>query len=124
MTAMTRSASITPSSMSFASPEASLTLRMGTLRTSMGSGMLRSLLVSMGSGTSFCSAWCGWPALLGPLGDVVTGLDHGACPPLCGRRDLGEAADDGTAAAVLHEAGDRFDLRSHRAAGEVALRRK
>src|SRR5829696_3821342 len=38
MTAMTRSASITPSSMSLASSEASLTLCRGTLRTSIGAG--------------------------------------------------------------------------------------
>src|SRR3954467_106874 len=38
MTAMTRSASMTPSSMSLASSEASLTLCSGTLRTSIGAG--------------------------------------------------------------------------------------
>src|SRR6478672_4541986 len=38
MMAMTRSASMTPSSMSLASSEASATLWIGTLRTSMGSG--------------------------------------------------------------------------------------
>src|SRR3712207_7046425 len=38
MTATTRSASMTPSSMSFASSEASLTLCSGTLRTSIGAG--------------------------------------------------------------------------------------
>src|SRR3954451_528780 len=49
MTAMTRSASMTPSSMSLASSDASLTLCSGTLRTSIGAGTgsLSSLQVGM-----------------------------------------------------------------------------
>ena len=45
MTAITRSASITPASMSSASPDASETCRIGTLRTSIGSGTVRTPLL-------------------------------------------------------------------------------
>src|SRR5690242_7539262 len=100
---MTRSASITPSSMSFSRPEASVTLSMGTLRTSMGSGM----------GVS-CTATCGdqrWMELDDRAGEAVDGVGGAV-----------EGGDDGAMPARLDEADRRLDLRTHAAAGEVALR--
>src|SRR3712207_6697057 len=94
MTATTRSASITPSSMSLASSEASLTLCSGTLRTSMGAGTA------------------------GPLGSgEQDGADVVACD---GVGDVLERGDDGAGAALLEESGGRRDLRPHAAAGELA----
>src|SRR5690348_18478719 len=94
MTAMTRSASMTPSSMSLASSEASLTLCSGTLRTSIGAGTA----VPLGSGGQDGAG-------------VVTGDGVG---------DVFQGRDDGAAAAGLDEAEDGVDLRAHAAARELA----
>src|SRR3954468_631809 len=93
MTAMTRSASMTPSSMSLASSEASLTLCSGTLRTSIGAGTA----VLLGSG--------------GQDGSGVVTRD--------GVGDVFQGRDDGAAAAGLDEAEDGVDLRAHAAPGEL-----
>src|SRR6478735_2510070 len=92
MTAMTRSASMTPSSMSLASSEASLTLCSGTLRTSIGAGI------------RFLSA--------GENGAGAVATD--------GVGDVFQGGDDGSRAACFHEAEDGVDLRAHAAAGELA----
>src|SRR4051812_3485058 len=92
MTAITRSASITPSSMSLASSEASLTLCSGTLRTSMGAGI------------RFLSA--------GENGSGVVAGD--------GVGDVLERGDDGAVPASLHEAERGLDLGAHAAAGELS----
>src|SRR3954462_15786256 len=94
MTAITRSASMTPSSMSFASSEASLTLCRGTLRTSIGAGTELSL-----SG-----------------GDDRAGVVAGD-----GVGDVLERGDDGAAAAVVEEAQHGVHLRAHAAPGELAV---
>src|SRR6478735_1410321 len=82
MTAMTRSASMTPSSMSLASSEASLTLCSGTLRTSIGAGTA----VPLGS-TDFRCRKSGSGGQYGAgvvtrdgVSDVFQGGDHGAPP--------------------------------------------
>src|SRR6188472_4035060 len=95
MIAITRPASITPSSMSLASSLASATEWIGTLRTSMALGMaFLSVRYDDGAG-------------------VRTGhrLD-----------DRVQVGDDGPRAAVLDEAADGVHLGAHGAAGEVALR--
>src|SRR3954467_12409580 len=93
MTAITRSASMTPSSMSLASSEASLTLCRGTLRTSIGAGT-------------------GLP-LLG-------GGEDGAGVVTCdGVGDVFQGRDDGAASAGLDETQDGVDLGAHAAAGEL-----
>src|SRR3954452_16921604 len=94
MTAMTRSASMTPSSMSLASSEASLTLCRGTLRTSMGAG------TGLPSGSA--------------------GEDGSGVVPVDGVGDVLERRDDGPRSAGLDEAQDRVDLGAHAAAGELA----
>src|SRR3954468_2447263 len=100
MMATTRSASITPSSMSLASSEASLTLCSGTLRTSIGAGT-------------------GAPSE-GGLGG--SGGEDGADVVAVDRvGDVLERGDDGTRAAVLEEAESGLDLGPHRAAGELAV---
>src|SRR3954447_11954823 len=92
MMATTRSASSTPSSMSFASSDASLTLCSGTLRTSIGAG----------TGCPFSGGEDGAGAVTGDgVGDVFQGGDDGAAPP---GRD---------------EAEDGVHLRAHAAAGEL-----
>src|SRR4051794_8678050 len=96
MTAMTRSASSTPSSMSLASSDASLTLCSGTLRTSIGAGIGHS---SLGSGEN---------------GADVVAVD--------GVGDVLQGRDDGAPAAGVHEAQRGLDLRAHAAAGELAVR--
>src|SRR5512141_1646495 len=96
MTATTRSASSTPWSMRSARPLASDTFRIGTLRTSMGSGMAVSFVGGIG-------------------------YDDGAGLPGDGVQDVLEVADHGTRAALLDEPAGRLDLRAHRAAGEVPL---
>src|SRR6478735_9532039 len=96
MIAMTREASMTPSSISFASSLASATEWIGTLRTSMALGMVR------------------------PSG--LVGYDDGACGTGDGVGDVGQVGDDRPRAALLDEPADRVDLRAHRAAGEVAVR--
>src|SRR5690242_3073061 len=96
MTAMTRSASITPSSMSLASSEASLTLCSGTLRTSIGAGIGSSSLNGSQDGA-----------------DVVT---------VDGVGDVLEGRDDGAAARPVGEAQGRLDLGAHAAAGELPVR--
>src|SRR4051812_18489626 len=95
MTATTRSASMTPSSMSLASSLASLTLCSGTLRTSIGAG------------TGFLSA-------VGQDGaDGVTGDGVG---------DVLQRGDDGALAACLHETQGGLDLGAHAAAAELTGR--
>src|SRR4051794_39794419 len=92
MTAMTRSASMTPSSMSLASSDASLTLCSGTLRTSIGAGT--------GS----------------PSGGGEDGADVVTCD---GVGDVFQGRDDGAVPARLHETEDGVDLGAHAAAGEL-----
>src|SRR4051812_25564694 len=65
MTATTRSASITPSSMSFASSEASLTLCRGTLRTSIGAGNC-SLFLHRGPGPALLQGPAAAPSRVPP----------------------------------------------------------
>src|SRR4051794_10383218 len=96
MTATTRSASITPSSMSLASSEASLTLCSGTLRTSIGAGIGVPSLDSCQDGA-----------------DVVA---------VDGVGDVLEGGDDGAAAGPVGEAQRGLDLGTHAAAGELAAR--
>ena len=96
MTAMTRSASTTPASMSSASPDASETCRIGTLRTSMGSGT-------------------GTVRTLPSLGH------HGSRSAGGGLRDAIQRRDDGPLATRLDEPARGLDLRPHRTTGEVAL---
>src|SRR3954470_13048718 len=99
MTAMTRSASMTPSSMSLASSDASLTLCSGTLRTSIGAGTA----VPLGSGGQDRAG-----VVIGDgVGDVFQGRDDGAASFICG-------------AAGLDEAEDGVDLRAHAAARELS----
>src|SRR3954452_38959 len=93
MTAMTRSASMTPSSISLASSEASLTLCSGTLRTSIGAG----------------------------IGFLSTGgQDRAGVVAGDGGGDVLEGRDDGAAAAVVEEPQRGLDLGTHAAAGELA----
>src|SRR3954468_21226493 len=94
MTATTRSASMTPSSMSLASSEAPLTLCSGTLRTSIGAGI------------RFLSA--------GENGSGVVAGD--------GVGDVLERGDDGAAPAPLDEAERGLDLGAHAAARELPVR--
>src|SRR3954468_7555227 len=94
MTAMTRSASMTPSSMSLASSDASLTLCSGILRTSIGAGT-------------------GAPWLGG-------GQDGAGVVTVDGVGDVFQGRDDGSTPACLHEAEEGVDLRAHAAAGELA----
>src|SRR6187455_1888724 len=101
MIAITRSACRTPSSMSFASSLASATEWIGTLRTSMASGM--------------------WPLSPRSAGRGSVGYDDGAGVALHGVPKVGEVGDDRTAAAGLDEPAHRVHLRPHGAAGEVAL---
>src|ERR1700712_3038804 len=96
MTAMTRSASMTPSSMSLASSDASLTLCSGTLRTSIGAGTGFPLLGGGQDGAGVVA--------VDGVGDVFQGRDHGAGP------------------ARAHEAEAGVDLRAHAAARELTLR--
>src|SRR3954468_9025423 len=95
MTAMTRSASMTPSSMSLASSEASLTLCSGTLRTSIGAG----------TGVPFSTGHDG--------ADVVTADGVG---------DVLQAGHDGALTATFDEAQRGLDLGGHRTAAELAGR--
>src|SRR5215218_511178 len=95
MTATTRSASMTPSSMSLASSEASLTLCSGTLRTSIGAG----------TGSPFSGGEDG--------AGVVSGDGVG---------DVDQGRDDAAGAAGVQEAECGVDLRAHAAAGELAGR--
>src|SRR3954447_24521653 len=95
MTAMTRSASMTPSSISLASSEASLTLCSGTLRTSIGAGI-------------------GFLSTGGQDGAGVVSGD--------GVGDVLEGRDDGALAAPVDEAERGLDLGAHAAAGELAGR--
>src|SRR4051794_22415779 len=96
MIAMTRSAAITPSSMSFASSLASATEWIGTLRTSIASGIWRFLR--------------------------LVGYDDGAGRPGHRLGEVSKIGDDGPRAAGLDEPAGGVDLGAHRAAGEVALR--
>src|SRR3954468_17276439 len=96
MTATTRSASSTPSSMSVASSDASLTLCRGTLRTSIGAG----------TGPPFLCGENGAGAVPGKgVGDVFQGRDDGA----------------GATGGDEPQAGVHF--RAHAAAGELTGRR-
>src|ERR1700712_3652474 len=94
MTAMTRSASITPSSMSLANSEASLTLCSGTLRTSIGAGT-------------------GFPSR--SADEDGAGLVAGA-----GVGDVFQGRDDGARAAVVEKSEHGVHLRAHAAARELA----
>src|SRR3954452_8130718 len=94
MTATTRSASMTPSSMSLASSEASLTLCSGTLRTSIGAGIRFLSRDQNGAG--------------GISGDGVG--------------DVLERRDDGAGTAGVDEPQGGLDLRPHAAARELACR--
>src|SRR4051794_36852109 len=107
MTAMTRSASMTPSSMSLASSEASLTLCSGTLRTSIGAGTAASLRTADGLSEPRVR-WSG-------------GEDGADVVPVDRVGDVLEGGDDGTGPALLHEAEGGLHLRAHRAAGELAV---
>src|SRR3712207_3863380 len=99
MTATTRSASMPPWSMSPASPEASLTLCSGTLRTSIGAGTASFSLVGVQDGA-----------------DVVA---------LDGVGDVLQRRDDGPASSVrgvsLDEAERGLHLGAHRPAGELPV---
>src|ERR1700754_667861 len=97
---MTRSASMTPASISSASPEASLTCVIGTLRTSIGSGM---------PGHLSCDV-C-WQ--YGRPGPGRAGAD--------GVGDAVERGDDVAVAALLDEPAGRLDLRAHAPGREVPL---
>src|SRR3954465_15542264 len=101
---MTRSASMTPSSMSLASSEASLTLCSGTLRTSIGAGT-----GSPCSGRLACSG----------AGGGSGGEDGAGAVAADGVGDVLQGRDDGSRAARFHEAEDGVDLRAHAAAGEL-----
>src|SRR3954465_12318287 len=105
MTATTRSASRTPSSMSLATSEASLTWGSGTLRTSIGAG-------------TRAPSWVGGPPA-GAGGRKVLLQDgpDGAAPDGVG--DVLEGRDDGAAAASLDEPECGLDLRAHAAAREL-----
>src|SRR3954469_20060934 len=99
ITAMTRSASMTPSSMSLASSEASLTLCRGTLRTSIGAG-------------------------IGFLPGYGLNGQHGAGVVIAdGVGDVLERRDDGAGGVVgtrrLDEPEGGLDLGAHAAAGEL-----
>src|SRR5687768_11831236 len=98
MTAITRSASMTPSSMSLASSEASLTLCSGTLRTSIGAGTASPCRTGSGGGED---------------GADVVAVD--------GVGDVLEGGDDGAGPTLLHEAEGGLDLGAHGAAGELAV---
>src|SRR5688572_10776714 len=104
MTAITRSASITPSSMSLASSEASLTLCSGTLRTSIGAGTGVPLVLAVrGSGGQD-----GAGVVAGDgVGDVFQGRDDGALRVVGARR--------------LDEPQRGLDLGAHAAAGELPV---
>src|SRR4051812_47860609 len=95
MMATTRSASMTPSSMSLASSDASLTLCSGTLRTSIGAGI--AFLLDGGENGA----------------GVVTGDGVG---------DVLERGDDGARAASLDETERGLDLGAHAAARELPCR--
>src|SRR5579859_3290673 len=90
MTAMTRSASMTPEVISSSSPDASLTVRSGTLRTSMASGT---------------------PVLL---------LHDGSRFPHDGFPDPVQRGYDGPAAAALDEPAGGLGLGRHAPAAELA----
>src|SRR3712207_709691 len=116
---MTRSASMTPASMSFASSEASLTVCSGTLRTSIGAG----------TGSLFLRRE-GVALLQGPAADLraVGGrgvrMEDGAdVVPADGGGDVFQAGDDGAGragggAAPVGEPQRGLHLRPHAAAGE------
>src|SRR4051795_5780309 len=95
MMATTRSASMTPSSMSLASSDASLTLCSGTLRTSIGAGI--AFLLDGGENGA----------------GVVTGDGVG---------DVLERGDDGARAASLDETERGLDLGAHAAERELPCR--
>src|SRR5215213_7080701 len=119
MTAMTRSASMTPSSMSFASSEASLTLCSGTLRTSIGAGTDSLFLRRDGTGTALLQ---GPAASLRAVGGKRVLLHDGAdVVAFDGVGDVLERGDDGALPALLHEPEGGLDLGAHRAPGELAV---
>src|SRR3954447_20886116 len=120
MTAMTRSASMTPSSMSLASSDASLTLCSGTLRTSIGAGT-----------GSLSSLQVGMALLQGPAASLRVvggrrvlcfsgGQDGAGVVAGDGVGDVLERGDDGAGTPTLDEAEGGGDLRPHAAAGELA----
>src|SRR6478672_8616360 len=104
MTAITRAASTAPLSISSARPDASETCRMGTLRTSMGSGTGSPLCYD--DGTGIVDDCFGARACRAPIRDGVG--------------DAVQRCDDGALAAALDEPAGGLDLGPHRAFGEVA----
>src|SRR5687768_3950692 len=100
MIAMTRSACMTPSSISFASSLASATEWIGSLRTS----------IAEGTGTAFRRGSGG-------------GDDAGAGGAGDGLGEQVERGDDTGAAGPLREPGDGLHLGTHRAGGEPLLGR-
>src|SRR3954451_4107574 len=92
-----------------ARPLASDTCRIGTLRTSMGSGM----------GVSGAR----WLFRIGFCGRWWLGLRYDDGPGVPGDRvdDLDEVRDHGVATAAFHEPAHRVDLRPHRPVGEVTV---
>src|SRR3954462_5428846 len=118
MTATTRSASMTPSSMSLASSEASLTLCSGILRTSIGAGTAASSLRWPPPGYRPDLARGGKEGVR----SLVGGKDGADVVARDGVGDVLEGRDDGAGAAPLHEAERGPDLGGHRAVGELAGR--
>src|SRR6476620_3740926 len=100
MTAITRSASISPLSIRSASPEASETLSRATLWTSMGWGFDR---LDMASGPS--------------------SFDDSAGSPVHRLLDHLQRRDDGASPTGLHEPHGSLHLRAHAAARELLLLR-
>src|SRR4051794_37641666 len=106
MTAITRSASTMPASISPTSPDASLTLSSGTLRTSIGSAisvpsLATAQLAPFTGGRCSRSGDDGTGASGKRVGDPVQRGDRGALP------------------AVFDETARRVHLRPHRTAGEL-----
>src|SRR5215210_8268320 len=99
MTAMTRSASMVPLSMSCARPDASETLSIATLWTSTGSGIWLSSV------------------------EFISDLDDGAGGAVHRFADALQRRDDRPGAATLDEPHGGLHLGAHAAAGEMARRR-
>src|SRR5690606_25547144 len=98
MTAITRSASITPSSMSSSRPDASETCLIGTLRTSMGSGTTAPPINPRASG-GYCAPGLLCPRVTVPQGYCASGVTapHGYCASrlldCCGNGGAGPTGD-------------------------------
>src|SRR6187401_361299 len=105
MIAITRSAEITPSSMSLVSSDASETEWIGTLRTSMADGFdIRPIQADPGPSWS-------------------VRYDDRPCRPDVDHcvDDAIQAGDHGRQVGTLHETADGVDLRPHRPAREVTI---